>query len=164
MATNKRDLKAYVRFDGNQRVIPGSLVLRRNKPKVGNWKEIQTYECCDGGGDCCSDGIVQLVVNLPDGLPSEPVCGFSFSMSCEDPLIVNKNVTVAYNTGLVLPPTTIETYTDLINYLNTNLSSVGFIWTLTGESTIEVTFEKKHLTCNCQNPTSVVLSSGSCPA
>ena len=52
MATNKRDLKAYVRFDGNQRVIPGSLVLRRNKPKVGNWKEIQTYECCNPPSDC----------------------------------------------------------------------------------------------------------------
>ena len=47
MATNKRDLKAYVRFDGTGRIIPGSLVLRRNKPKVGNWKEIQGYECCN---------------------------------------------------------------------------------------------------------------------
>ena len=50
MATNKRDLKAYARFDGTGRIIPGSLVLRRTKPKNGNWKEIQTYECCDGGG------------------------------------------------------------------------------------------------------------------
>lgn len=48
--SNKRDLRAFVRYDGNQRVIPGSLVLRRSKPKVGDWKEIQTYECCDGGG------------------------------------------------------------------------------------------------------------------
>jgi hypothetical protein len=47
MATNKRDLKAYVRFDGTGRIVPGSLVLRRNKPKVGNWKEIQGYECCN---------------------------------------------------------------------------------------------------------------------
>jgi len=47
MATNKRDLKAYVRFDGTGRVVPGSLVLRRAKPKVGNWKEIQGYECCN---------------------------------------------------------------------------------------------------------------------
>jgi hypothetical protein len=46
-AYNKKDLKAYVRYDGNGRVIAGSLVLRRNKPKVGNWKEIQTYECCE---------------------------------------------------------------------------------------------------------------------
>jgi len=47
MATNKRDLKAYVRFDGTGRIIPGSLVLRRTKPKVGNWKEIEAYECCN---------------------------------------------------------------------------------------------------------------------
>ena len=51
MATNKRDLRAYVRYDGTGRIIPGSLVLRRSKPKVGDWKEIQTYECCDGGGN-----------------------------------------------------------------------------------------------------------------
>lgn len=47
MATNKRDLRAYVRYDGTGRIIPGSLVLRRAKPKVGDWKEIQTYECCN---------------------------------------------------------------------------------------------------------------------
>jgi hypothetical protein len=47
MTPNKRDIKAYVRFDGTGRVIPGSLVLRREKPKTGNWKEIQAYECCD---------------------------------------------------------------------------------------------------------------------
>ncbi len=47
MATNKRDLKAYVRFDGTGRIIPGSLVLRRTIPKVGNWKEIEAYECCN---------------------------------------------------------------------------------------------------------------------
>lgn len=44
--TNKRDLKAYVRYDGSGRVIAGSLVLRRAKPKVGDWKEVQGYECC----------------------------------------------------------------------------------------------------------------------
>jgi hypothetical protein len=47
MTPNKRDLKAYVRFDGSQRVVPGSLVLRRNKPKVGKWQEILAYECCN---------------------------------------------------------------------------------------------------------------------
>lgn len=47
MATNKRDLKAYVRFDGSGRVVPGSLVLRRKKPKVGKWQEIIGYECCN---------------------------------------------------------------------------------------------------------------------
>jgi hypothetical protein len=47
MATNRKDLKSYVRYDGSGRVIPGSNVLRKNMPKVGNWKETQAYECCD---------------------------------------------------------------------------------------------------------------------
>lgn len=47
MATNRRDLKAYVRFDGTGRIVPGSLVLRRSIPKNGNWKEITAYECCN---------------------------------------------------------------------------------------------------------------------
>lgn len=47
MATNKRDLKAYARFDGSGRIVPGSLVLRRSKPKVGKWVEVQGYECCN---------------------------------------------------------------------------------------------------------------------
>lgn len=40
-------LKAYVRYDGNGRVIPGSLILNRFKPTVGNWKETPAYECCN---------------------------------------------------------------------------------------------------------------------
>ena len=46
MATNNK-LKAYVRFDGTGRVIAGSLILQRSKPKVGNWKEIDANECCN---------------------------------------------------------------------------------------------------------------------
>jgi hypothetical protein len=46
MTPNKRDLKAYSRFDGTGRIVPGSTVLRRNKPKVGTWIETQAYECC----------------------------------------------------------------------------------------------------------------------
>lgn len=44
---NKRDLTAYVRIDGSGRVVAGSLILRKKKPKVGKWLEIQTYECCN---------------------------------------------------------------------------------------------------------------------
>ena len=44
---NKKDLKAFFRYDGNGRVVPGSLILQRNKPKVGNWQQTNAYECCD---------------------------------------------------------------------------------------------------------------------
>ena len=44
---NQRNLKAFVRFDGSGRVVAGSLVLRKQKPKVGKWQEITAYECCN---------------------------------------------------------------------------------------------------------------------
>ena len=47
MANSNNNLKAYVRFDGTGRVIAGSLILQRSKPKVGNWQEIPANECCN---------------------------------------------------------------------------------------------------------------------
>jgi len=44
---NKKDLKAFVRYDGSGSVVAGSLILRRKKPKVGKWTEIQGYQCCN---------------------------------------------------------------------------------------------------------------------
>lgn len=44
---NNQRLNAYVRIDGSGRVVGGSLILRRNKPKVGKWREINAYECCN---------------------------------------------------------------------------------------------------------------------
>jgi len=44
---NRRDLKAYARYDGSGRIIPGSNILRKNEPKNGNWKELQAYACCN---------------------------------------------------------------------------------------------------------------------
>jgi hypothetical protein len=45
--SNTTTLKAFVRFDGSGRIVAGSLILRKNKPKIGRWKEITTYECCN---------------------------------------------------------------------------------------------------------------------
>jgi len=47
MATNNRPLKAFIRYDGSGRAVSSSLIWRKNKPKVGNWKEVQGYECCN---------------------------------------------------------------------------------------------------------------------
>jgi len=44
---NQRNLKAYVRYDGSGRIVAGSLILRKQKPKVGRWQEIPAYECCN---------------------------------------------------------------------------------------------------------------------
>jgi len=47
MAQLNKNLKAFVRFDGSGRVVSSSLILRKNKPKVGKWKEITANECCN---------------------------------------------------------------------------------------------------------------------
>lgn len=44
---DKKPLKAFVRYDGSGRVVAGSLILRKSKPKVGKWTEISAYECCN---------------------------------------------------------------------------------------------------------------------
>ena len=44
MSNNK--LKAFVRLDGQNRVIASSRILRKNKPKLGRWREIVVNECC----------------------------------------------------------------------------------------------------------------------
>ncbi len=47
MATNARPLKAYIRYDGNNRAISSSLIWRKKKPKVGKWREYTAaYLCC----------------------------------------------------------------------------------------------------------------------
>jgi hypothetical protein len=47
MNSNRRDLKGFVRIDGQGRIVSGSLILRKRKPKVGRWQEIPAYECCN---------------------------------------------------------------------------------------------------------------------
>ena len=47
MIPNQRNLKAFVRIDGQGRVVAGSLVLRKKMPKVGKWYEVPAYECCN---------------------------------------------------------------------------------------------------------------------
>lgn len=44
---SNQNLKAYVRYDGSNRVVAGSLIFRRSKPTVGRWHEISITECCE---------------------------------------------------------------------------------------------------------------------
>ena len=71
MASNKKDLKAFVRYDGTGRLISGSLILQRSKPKVGNWKQIGAYECCDPSclpPEYGADFIIDDIVSQPNGI------------------------------------------------------------------------------------------------
>lgn len=47
MSSLNKNFKGYVRVDGSNRIVAGSLVLRKTKPKVGRWQEIPAFECCN---------------------------------------------------------------------------------------------------------------------
>ena len=59
---SNQNLKAYVRYDGSGRVVAGSLILRRSKPKVGNWQQINRSECCNFDQST-------IVVNVENSFP-----------------------------------------------------------------------------------------------
>ena len=40
-------LKAYFRYDGSGRLIPGGPILRSIKPRIGNWLETSASLCCN---------------------------------------------------------------------------------------------------------------------
>lgn len=80
MFTNTRKgLKAWVRFDGNNNAVAGSLIFQKDKPKVGKWKEYMDVNLCCPVTDCtpnygqwklvtgglAGDGVV-VVDNLQD--------------------------------------------------------------------------------------------------
>jgi len=81
-----KNLKAYARYDGSGRAVPGSLVLRKKKPS-GNFKEIKTYECCtdvtvtyDTGNPAIS--LIDLVILNPDG--TTKYTGYTNQTSTDD--------------------------------------------------------------------------------
>jgi hypothetical protein len=98
---NKRDLKAYSRFDGTGRIVPGSTVLRRQKPKVGNWKEVPAYECCND---------VTLTFDMPD----VSINDVSLRLFCND-------TQIAYG----YTPRDSANVTDVINILNDTFNMIG---------------------------------------
>jgi hypothetical protein len=49
MSDSRKELKAWVRYDGSGKVVVGSMILRKTKPS-GKFKELvnpATYECCN---------------------------------------------------------------------------------------------------------------------
>ena len=88
MATNNK-LKAYVRFDGTGRIIPGSLILQRFKPAVGNWQETPAYECCNYTPTPLPLNCIEFEVDTTDGT------NFIFSFNTTGPI----NFTIDWGDG-----------------------------------------------------------------
>ncbi len=91
MANSNNRLKAYVRYDGSGRVIAGSLILQRFKPKVGNWVEINANECCNEAP--LPSNCIEFVVDTTEGT------FFAFSFTTTGPI----NFTVDWGDGTTHP-------------------------------------------------------------
>jgi len=91
MANSNNRLKAYVRYDGTGRVIAGSLILQRSKPKVGNWVEINANECCNVPP--LPSNCIEFVVDTTEGT------SFTLSFTTNVPI----NFTIEWGDGSTYP-------------------------------------------------------------
>ena len=125
MTPNKRDLKAYSRFDGTGRIVPGSTVLRRNKPKVGNWKEIEAYECCN-------PSFTTEIVYSSD-VPGTINVGAGFGINCTGGV---GEYIISY---FISYPPEINTTQELVDYLNIKFAGIA-TFNVINSTTISTTF------------------------
>jgi hypothetical protein len=98
MANNQKKLKAFVRYDGSGRVVASSLILRKNKPRVGRWFEIPEYLCCNGAPSSTTTTTTNgggggtptaFVARIAGGVPE--ACGNEYG-----------NITVVYSASTTL--------------------------------------------------------------
>jgi hypothetical protein len=145
MANSNNKLKAYVRYDGSGRVIAGSLILQRFKPKVGNWEQIGSQECCDPfclppvyGEDYIIDDIVEGETGITVIIETNPFTNPTLqvaAISCESEppgRIIPLNVeTIAGNIYSYFIPDAILEQTCAIGFRRICVATQSG-WTLTG--------------------------------
>ena len=134
MATNNRPLKAYIRYDGSGRAVSSSLIWRKNKPKVGNWKEVQGYECCNPGGGTFTTEIV-FTTNL-----SGIITGSGFDFFCGEVGLVSR-FSFIYPVGT-------NTTQEVVDYLNVLLSGLA-TFSVVNSTTISATFSNTFINTLC---------------
>jgi hypothetical protein len=75
---SNQNLKAYVRYDGQKKIVPGSLILRENKPTTGTFVEVMPVNLCCGTTTVCDSCVtLQAVGNLYDDFNPFGVYGFT---------------------------------------------------------------------------------------
>jgi hypothetical protein len=141
MTPNKRDLKAYARFDGTGRIVPGSLVLRRTEPKVGTWNEIQAYECCN------PSFTTEIVYSSNPGGTID--VGVGFGINCTGGAEYIISYFISY-------PTEINTTQELVDYLNIKFAGIA-TFNVINSTTISTTFSNVIANSICPSGTLTIV-------
>jgi hypothetical protein len=124
----KKDLKSFVRVDASGRVVAGSLVLRRAKPKNGKWKEIQTYPGSDPTGGATVKVFVMADVGVADHATA---CASEAAVSSHyfrGPDQIPTVGSVVYTDALGEVPVN----SDGLFFHNSNVAGVGYSLEITG--------------------------------
>jgi len=142
MSSNKRINKAYVRYDGTGRVISGSLILSRVKPTVGNWVEIDAYECCNSITTTTSTttGIPTTTTSTTTLTPTTTTSTTSTSTSTSTTTSTTTATPTTTSTTTTATPTTTTTSTTTAPTTTTTTStSTSTTTTSTSSSTTTTT-------------------------
>jgi hypothetical protein len=128
-------LKAFVRIDASKRVVPASLVLRKSKPKNGNWFEIDANTCCGAGGT--------VVANIA-----------SLALLTDATVTINVGCGALFTSGVLITTTGADENarrTNLVTQLNTLFGNFGSFTLVANNS---ITFVSAS---SCLNPVFVVI-------
>jgi hypothetical protein len=152
--SNNRPLKSFIRYDGSGRAVSSSLIWRKNKPKVGNWKEVQGYECCDTTG--CNLPPVTLTAS---GFTADTGCTPAILFYCnEDQLIT----AASYNFACIAIPAPINMIAFYNQIVVPCFSWMG-TWSIDGEVvTLEMNGNLANLMCPDGELT--MIATTGCPA
>lgn len=125
MRNNNSKLKAFVRFDGSGRVVPSSLILQRSKPLVGNWREINSKECCDPNcgvpvyeNDWLIDGVVTVDSVTSITVQTSPSMSIEFQLLDSNNVVIGSITVAKSSAGVLQVPSSVWEATSNIRVRN----------------------------------------------
>jgi len=132
----RKGLKAWVRYDGNNNAVASSLIFQKSKPKVGKWKEYMDVNLCCPTPDPTT--LLSSTVSESEGV----YCVEAVSISCNDSASIFYPVSDLFSVSLE----------ELILGLNTQLGNLG-VWEAVSETEVGVNISTSFLNTFCPGGT-----------
>lgn len=132
----RKGLKAWVRFDGNNNAVASSLIFQKSKPKVGNWKEYMDVNLC------CPPSVPTTLLSNEVSNGEGVYCVEGVGIACNDVTIVFYPVFDLFSVSLE----------ELILGLNAQLGNLG-TWVAVSSTEVGVNISDSFLNTLCPGGT-----------
>ena len=132
----RKGLKAWVRYDGNNNAVASSLIFQKSKPKVGTWKEYTEVNLCCPVPEPTT--LLSSTVSEGEGV----YCVEAVSILCNDSASIYYPVTDLFSVSLE----------ELILGLNTQLGNIG-TWAAISSTEVGVSVSDSFLNTFCPGGT-----------